>query len=240
MKPEIAQKIVSLNHQFYQSFANDFSETRARLQMGVLKVLERIPTGASVLDLGCGNGKVLLQLAKNDFQGTYLGADFSLELLNWAAADIPSGFQTEFRELDLTASSWDEVLPPTQFDVIICFATLHHIPSYPLRVSLCKNIREFLDDQGILYISAWQFIRSERLRKKILPWDTVNISEDEVDEGDYLLDWQRGGSGTRYVHLYSPEELSELAESSGFKVIESFDSDGEGGSLGLYQVWEPV
>lgn len=240
MKPEIAQKIVSLNQQFYQSFADDFSETRGRLQMGVLKVLERIPAKALVLDLGCGNGKVLLHLAQSDFKGTYLGADFSPGLLNWAAADIPAGFQADFLELDLTAPSWDGILPPTRFEIICCFATFHHIPSHPLRISLCRNIRKFIDDQGVLYISAWQFIRSERLRKKILPWDTVNISEDEVDEGDYLLDWQRGGSGTRYVHLYSPEELSELAESSGFKVVESFDSDGEGGNLGLYQVWEPV
>ena len=54
MKPEIAQKIVSLNHQFYQSFADDFSETRGRLQMGVLKVLERITTKAH--DLGTADG----------------------------------------------------------------------------------------------------------------------------------------------------------------------------------------
>ena len=240
MKPETARKIVTLNHQFYQSFADDFSETRGRLQMGVLKVLERIPPDSSVLDLGCGNGKVVLQLAVNDFQGTYLGADFSLGLLNWATKDMPEGFQAEFLELDLTAPSWDEILPPTRYDVICCFATFHHIPSHPLRVSLCNNIRKFLHDEGVLYISAWQFIRSERLKKKILPWDTVNISADEVDEGDYLLDWQRGGSGTRYVHLYTPEELSQLAESSSFKVVESFDSDGEGGNLGLYQVWEPV
>jgi len=240
MKPEIAQKIVALNHQFYQSFADDFSETRGRLQMGVLKILDRISEKASILDLGCGNGKVALHLVQNDFTGTYLGADFSLGLLNWASADIPTGFQADFRELDLTAPSWKEVLSPTQFDTILCFATFHHIPSHALRLSLCGNIRQYLNSKGVLYISAWQFNRSERLRKKILPWDTVNISADEVDEGDYLLDWQRGGSGTRYVHLYSPQELNLLAESSGFKIIESFDSDGEGGNLGLYQVWEPV
>ena len=208
--------------------------------MGVLKVLERIPPNASVLDLGCGNGKVVMQLAENDFQGTYLGADFSLGLLDWATKDMPEGFQSNFLELDLTSPNWDGVLPATQFEVICCFATFHHIPSQTMRLSLCSNIRKFIADRGILNISAWQFIKSERLKKKILPWESVNISKDEVDEGDYLLDWQRGGSGTRYVHLYNPEELSQLADSSGFKIVESFDSDGEGGNLGLYQVWEAV
>jgi len=208
--------------------------------MGVLKLLERIPPNASVLDLGCGNGKVVMQLADNDFQGTYLGADFSLGLLDWATRGMPEGFQADFLELDLTSPNWDGVLPPTQFEIICCFATFHHIPSQAMRSTLCSNIRKFIAERGILNISTWQFMRSERLKKKILPWDSVNISEDEVDEGDYLLDWQRGGSGTRYVHLYNPEELRWLADSSGFKIVESFDSDGEGGNLGLYQVWEAV
>jgi SAM-dependent methyltransferase len=240
MEPEIAQQLVALNHQFYQSFADDFSETRGRLQMGVVKVLERVPSKASVLDLGCGNGKVALQLAENDFKGTYLGADFSLGLLNWATADIPDSFKADFLVLDLTAAGWEGVLPPTLFDTVFCFATLHHIPSLKMRITLCQNIRRHIKDTGTLTISAWQFIRSERLKKKILPWETVNLSEDQVDADDFLLDWQRGGSGIRYVHLFNPAELNYLAETSGFKVIETFDSDGEGGNLGLYQVWEPV
>lgn len=239
MKPEIARKITDLNHQFYQSFATDFSETRSRLQIGVQKILDRIPHQSSVLDLGCGNGRVLLQLAKNGFKGSYLGADFSLGLLERAVQDIPPGLGADFLELDLTAPSWEGILPEAAYDVICCFATLHHIPSQEMRAGLCRKIRHYLADGGTLYLSVWQFIKSERLRKKILPWDTVGIREDQVDEGDYLLDWQRGGTGIRYVHLYNQTELHLLAEDSGFRVVESFDSDGEGGNLGLYQVWEP-
>lgn len=239
MRPEIAREIVNLNHQFYQSFAADFSETRERLQFGVIKVLERVPLSCSVMDLGCGNGNVAWQLAEKNFQGSYLGVDFSLGLLNWAVRDQPSSFQTEFLEFDLTSPSWEGILPFSAFDVICCFATLHHIPSREMRTSICRNMRKHIKDDGAVYLSVWQFIRSERLRKKILPWDTVGIRDDQVDEGDYLLDWRRGGEGTRYVHLFSPEELLGLAAGSGFKVIETFDSDGEGGNLGLYQVWEP-
>lgn len=240
MEPEIAQEIVNLNHQFYQSFATDFSETRGRLQQGVVKVLERIPTHASLVDLGCGNGNVSLQLAENGFQGSYLGLDFSLELLDQAARDQPADFIVHFLELDLTSPSWEEVLPPARFDVICCFATLHHIPSQELRARLCRNMRLYLADQGLVYLSVWQFLRSEKLKERILPWDTIGLQESQVDEGDYLLDWRRGGRGIRYVHLYRDEELRQLAESSGFRVIDSFDSDGEGGNLGLYQVWEAL
>ncbi len=169
MKPDIAKKIVALNHQFYQSFADDFSETRGRLQIGVLKILERIPPDSSVLDLGCGNGKVVMKLADNDFKGNYLGTDFSLELLECAKRDKPESFQANFLEMDLTAPNWNEILPPNRFDVILCFATLHHIPSQRIRVFLCNQIRQFLQNEGVLYISAWQFIRSERLKRKSCP-----------------------------------------------------------------------
>jgi SAM-dependent methyltransferase len=239
MKPEIAQKLVNLNHQIYQSFATDFSETRGRLQPGVIKVLDELPDVDSILDLGCGNGKVAFKLGESNFTGQYLGADFSLGLLDWAEKDLPANLKADFVELDLTSPSWEEILPSTQFDVIFCFATLHHIPGYKLRESICKNIRHHLDKEGKLYLSVWQFLHSERLRDRILPWDTIELSEAEVDKGDYLVDWRRGGRGIRYAHFYTREELDQLAQASGFKISKTFQSDGEGGILGLYQVWEP-
>ena len=58
-----------------------------------------------------------------------------------------------------------------------------------------------------------------------------------MDPGDYLLDWRSGGQGLRYVHHFSREELGALAAAYGFEVVETFESDGEGGRLGLYGVW---
>jgi SAM-dependent methyltransferase len=240
MRPEIAKKIVSLNHQFYQSFASDFSETRGRLQPGVLKILNELPEVESILDLGCGNGKVALHLAENKYQGTYLGVDFSLGLLDRAVKELPADLNANFIELDLTEQNWEGVLHPDQYEISFCFATLHHIPGYQMRESICRNIHRCLSKGGKLYLSVWQFLRSSRLKERILPWDTVDLSDNDVDEGDFLLDWRRGGFGIRYVHFYTAEELSQLASSCGFKIINSFDSDGEEGNLGLYQVWESV
>jgi hypothetical protein len=58
-----------------------------------------------------------------------------------------------------------------------------------------------------------------------------------MDPGDALLDWRSGGLGLRYVHHFTPDELSDLARDAGFSLEETFWSDGEGGRLGLYQVW---
>ncbi len=58
-----------------------------------------------------------------------------------------------------------------------------------------------------------------------------------MDENDYLLDWRSGGRGLRYVHHFNETELSKLAESSGFEIVETFYSDGKEGNLAVYQTW---
>ena len=78
MKSETAARILSLNHQFYQSFAEDFSETRQRLQPGVLQVVDRLPSESSILDVGlpdssraieCRTHILELQLGSNGVKG---------------------------------------------------------------------------------------------------------------------------------------------------------------------------
>lgn len=238
MKPEIAQKLIALNHQFYQKFSEEFSDTRLRLQPGVQKILERLPPNIRILDVGCGNGELARVLASNDFSGSYVGTDFSDNLLETARQGLPESFPADFYPLDITATHWREHLPSLQFDFIFCFATLHHIPSRALRTQIFENIRFRLKAGGKFIHSNWQFLNSERLKKRVQPWEKIDLSPSDVDEGDYLLDWRRGGYGLRYVHHFSPEELHTLAEETGFTVKETFFSDGKEGNLGLYQVWE--
>lgn len=238
MESKIARQILTLNYQFYQSFAGDFSETRSKLQPGVLSILKRLEPGISILDLGCGNGEIACQLAEEGYQGSYLGTDFSPALLREASRRFGGTFPAQFLSLDLTKPDWSMVLPAMTFEVVFCFAAFHHIPSQELRLSVCRNILHYLADGGRLYLSNWQFLKSERLKARILPWDQVGLDQEQVDEGDYLLDWRRGGPGIRYVHHFNLEELSWLAGETGFRILESFHSDGKEGNLSLYQVWE--
>ena len=218
----------------------DFSETRGRLQPGVVSLLNQIEPGATILDLGCGNGELACHLDEMGFTGSYLGTDFSPALLDEATRRYHGTFPAKFLVLDLTQPDWSLNLPEMTFDIVFCFAAFHHIPGEELRLKICQNIHQYLPIGGKLYLSNWQFLKSERLKARILPWDAIDLDEDQVDEGDYLLDWRRGGLGMRYVHQFSPEELSELAENSGFRILESFDSDGKEGNLSLYQVWEAL
>jgi hypothetical protein len=114
---------------------------------------------------------------------------------------------------------------------------LHHIPGEKLRLDILKTIHNLLAEGGRFIHSNWQFLNSPRLRQRVRKWSEVGLSESDVDEDDYLLDWRSGGTGLRYVHHFSEAELAELAESSGFEIVETFYSDGKEGNLGIYQVW---
>jgi len=243
--------LLDLNQQFYQTFALQFSATRQRLQPGVMQVLERIPKTAKILDIGSGNGALVRELLRRGYKGLYIGLDFSSEMLERARLLILSDSNAEdrqsnnpiFLQANLAAPDWNSAIntkeaPP--FDIVLAFAVLHHLPGESIRRDVLHKIHDLLDSQGRFIHSEWQFLNSPRLIARLQPWSDIGLSPADVDPGDYLLDWRRGGVGLRYVHLFTKDELENLAAETGFQVLESFYSDGSGGKLGLYQVWKRV
>jgi len=246
MHASIAEQLVALNRRFYTDFGESFSATRGRIQPGVRRVLDGLGKGERILDLGCGNGQLARALAAEGFHGTYLGLDFSAPLLA-AARSGSAGLSVTYRQLDLTAPDWeaemtrgpaDRSIPPACFDVIFAFAFLHHVPGHERRRGILQKVRSLLAPGGKFVHSEWQFLNSEKLQARIQPWDRAGLQAADVEPGDTLLDWRAGGTGLRYVHQFSEPELELLATESGFRVAESFYSDGQGGRLALYQFWE--
>jgi SAM-dependent methyltransferase len=237
MRPDVVETLIKLNHQFYQTFADEFSATRRRLQPGVQNILRSLSPEEQILDLGCGNGELYRELLRRNHQGRYVGLDFSDNLLKVARHRLPLDKKVAFFQKDITALNWDVGLLP-DFDVILAFAVLHHLPGVKLRLQTLRKIHTLLAPQGRFIHSNWQFLNSPRWHARIQPWGEVGLQNEDLDPNDYLLDWRRGGTGYRYIHHFSEAELENLAKETGFSVIETFYSDGKEGNLGLYQVWE--
>jgi SAM-dependent methyltransferase len=264
MEEPVIRKLLSINLEFYQTFAATFSATRSRLQPGVQRILDRLPTQINILEVGCGNGELARMLMNQGHRGVYIGLDFSSELLEIARASLTSSAEEQmkskdgekicgppnciFLQLDITSAGWEIVvrnqlkssISTERLNMIFAFSTLHHLPGKTNQYQTLTKFHNLLEDGGLLLHSNWQFLNSEKLRKRILPWSTIGIKQEDVDDGDYLLDWRRGGYGVRYVHHFNKEELSQMASRTGFQIVDSFLSDGEGGKLGLYQVWKKV
>jgi SAM-dependent methyltransferase len=247
MQEAIVQKLLAVNRQFYTDFASSFSATRQRLQPGVIRILNSLPLEGDILDLGCGNGELWRQLARQGYPGRYIGLDFSpglLEIARQSAASLLNGIPDAppplFLLANLASDAWPLSLPPPpqSYAVIFAFAALLHLPGVPLRKKVLLAIHQLLSEGGCLVHSEWQFLNSPRLRQRIQPWAEIGLQETDVDPGDYLLDWRSEGKGLRYVHHFKNTELSRLAEDCGFEIQDTFQSDGEGGRLSLYQVWK--
>ena len=180
--------------------------------------------------MGCGNGRLAHALDHAGYTLDYLGIDGSTEFITLARQSAINlhHLQARFVVSDITEAGWTNALSTqAQFDTVVALAVLHHIPSQELRVQVLCQLKSLLKTGGTLILSNWQFTRSERLRNKIVPWDTLGIDESALEANDFLLDWKRGGIGYRYVHLITPAEMESLADAAGLRLITQFDADAD-------------
>lgn len=251
MKEETIRQLLLINQRFYQSFGPAFSETRRRLQPGVERVLTNYLQPGNWLDIGCGNGVLGQRLANHGTRGSYLGLDFSDPFLEEAAQAASrlaphTGFDLNYAKADLLDDHWDRDLSEGSFDGVLAFAVLHHLPGMETRKRVIRQVRRLLKPGGLFIHSEWQFQNSAKLLARVQDWQTVGLTELDVEPGDTLLDWRhRPGmppteTGLRYVHLFNREELSHLANEDQFEIVDEFASDGASGNLALYQIWKKI
>lgn len=234
MRDEIITMLQNLNRDFYNQFAESFARSRAPSEPGLENIIDCIDAGDRVLDLGCGQGRLALLLPEGV---NYTGMDYSTEMLVVARKAVSD------RELDanfvlgnLMDDDWPAQVTRTPYDCIFLRAVLHHIPSYAHRIRLLKHAADTLSAGGLLVIANWQFLNIPRLKKRLIPWDQLKIAPEDVEPGDYLLDWQRDGYGIRYVHLVDDAETRQLARDAGLHVLQIYYADGHTNNLTLYAI----
>lgn len=242
MQPHTVAALLALNRQFYAEFGGEFAATRRSHPPGYDHILPYLKTATNVLDLGCGNGRLLAFLAQRGWTGRYAGVDSSERLLAEAAAVPVDGLliKAAFVHADLFDPEWSEGLQlGGPFDALVSLAVLHHIPGHANRAAFLARCARLLPPRRPLILSTWQFMTSERLRRRIVPWDRTEIKQEDLEPGDYLLGWGEGSPGARYCAAIDEAALIDMAAGAGLDAVLTFYSDGHEGSLNLYGVFEP-
>lgn len=229
MRTAVVAQLVALNRRFYEQLADPFAESRATPWPGFARLAAALPQPcARFLDVGCGDGRLGRYLLAAGAIEQYTGIDNSARLLALAEAQTAG----VFLQRDLSAPDALHGVGP--FDGMAALAVLHHIPGRRNRVRLLADLGRCLAADGRLIVANFQFLRSARLRRRVQAWSQLGLTADDVEPGDYLLDWQRGGHALRYLALIDGAEMADLASEAGLKLLDQFMSDGHSDDLNLY------
>lgn len=196
---------------FYNQAGVHFSRTRQKKYgsgsfnwVVTDQYLNRLKSGQSLLDIGCGNGKLVTGLPKGV---TYLGTDFSETLLSEARTLHP---EYEFRYGDvLDPKDWGEL---DSYDAIFCVAVLHHIPTRENQVSVLREIKKHLKANGFVFLTVWNLWQERFLQYHL---------ETHV-EVPYNKKWKR------YCVAYELPEMLQRCTDAGLEIEEIFYADRDG------------
>jgi tRNA (uracil-5-)-methyltransferase TRM9 len=221
MKEHAQKELLEVVKRNYDEIAADFSETRRKyLWPELLRLSENVRDGESVLDLGCGNGRLLM--AFSDCKIDYVGIDNSVKLIEKADEEHKAS-SAHFFVGDILRLSEIPVLSNKQFNYIFMVAVLHHIPSKELRVKLLKQAKEKLKENGKIILTVWNMWTQSRYREPIVKFALKKlIGASEYDFGDIVFGWGESKMSQRYYHAFRLKELEELAIEAGLQIVELY------------------
>jgi ubiquinone/menaquinone biosynthesis C-methylase UbiE len=145
---------------------------------------------SKVLDVGCGTGHAVLQLASIVSAGKACGIDVSPGMVEKASSKVPQ----ELKEIVefVQASSEDIPYPNGQFNHVLCTNSFHHYPD-PLRAL-------------------------GEMRRVLKPGGQIVIFENAPDLSWYTWVWDRilRVAETGHVRYYASWEIGQMLGQAGF------------------------
>jgi 2-polyprenyl-3-methyl-5-hydroxy-6-metoxy-1,4-benzoquinol methylase len=204
--------IIKSVQQMYDEIGSHFSRTRQKTydEDGspnwpvTTKYLKELKSGQTVLDIGCGNGRLVAGLPAGV---AYIGKDFSETLLAEARRLYPNH---EFAYGNVVEPEmWSQL---DRYDAIFCVAVLHHIPSRDQQLSVLSQAKKHLKRGGFMYLTVWNLWQEKFLQYHV----------DDHVEIPYDNKWKR------YCVAFDIRTMTDLVLDSGWDIQEMFYADHEG------------
>lgn len=192
----------------YNKVAGAFYDSRKQMHWPELdKMLAEVKSGQKVLDIGCGTGRVCVQLEEKGID--YFGIDISEAEIALAKKACPKGdFQT--------GSMMNLPYKNEEFDVVFHIAVLHHLLTKPERAKAVSEAFRVLKPGGQLNIMVmglwqkkyWKLFFSKQKGRASMPAQQRSL----VSFKDLFLPWSWKTPETvyRYYHAFSKPELKQL------------------------------
>jgi ubiquinone/menaquinone biosynthesis C-methylase UbiE len=174
---------------------HEFKKIPSQLSQDFLKKGSR-----KVLDLGSGSGRHLTKIKSGKM---YL-VDFSKEMLKLAEEKAnKQKIKAEFIQSDLSKLPFEDNF----FDYAISISSLHCLNPKNHEKTI-KELYRVMKPNSKTLIGVWNF-NSKRFNQK--------------KGKEKLINWQ--DKGQRYYYLFEEEEIHNLFEKTGFKIISTHNSE---------------
>jgi len=209
VKKNTAQQLLALSENKYNSHAQEFANTWPFFwrELGYLK--KYIRTNQSILDIGCGNGRLLDIIHKKGVQ--YTGIDSSKSLIE--IAQIQRGDKGKF----IHANALHLPFSNTSFDRIFSIAVLHHIPSKQFRTRFITEAYRALKPRGTLILTVWNLWQWRFFTTHLLFLFKKILGMSNLDFGDTILKFGQLKK-ERFIHAFTKKEIYSLLEKNGFRI----------------------
>lgn len=217
MHKRTKDKLLNVVKNNYKKIAQDFNITRHKeIWPELRKLAEAVKNGEKVLDVGCGNGRLLETFKEKQID--YLGVDNNEELINLAR----DNYSKEFLIGDILNL---HNIQDHHFDHIFCLAVLQHIPSKELRVQALQELKKKLKQNGHIIISNWNLWQGKH-RKIIYKFYLKKLlRQNKMDWGDIIFPWKNSQGekiSDRYYHAFSKRELRKLVKKVGLDIFDLY------------------
>ncbi len=206
-----------LNFNTYSAIAAHFHETRHYPWPPVAEFSKTISSQEKVIDLGCGNGRNIIQLAKKGCSVT--GMDTCTQLLEHARKKAAGAGILDRCDF-MMGNLLNLPIRNNYFDAVLFIASFHHLPTYEQRQRSLRELYRILNIGGRALISVWRRQQEDKIPLLEL-WENNSLFE----SGDVIIPWTSGNKKyPRYYHLFTADEFSELLIDSPLEVIRLFTS----------------
>ncbi|HOC96282.1 MAG TPA: class I SAM-dependent methyltransferase [bacterium] len=167
-----------------------------------------------ILDIGCGNGRLIKFLNELNLNYEYVGIDNSRMQIKNALKNFGNQKNVKFIEADALAIPFNN----NEFDLIFCIATFHHLPSFENKNNALREMRRVLKDGGLIFMTNWNLFQKKyilntikNLRNDFIPWKN--------NKGEILA--------SRYYYAFTKRELENIFLKNNFQILENNFSENK-------------
>ena len=193
----------------YNTISQEFSSSRVFPWEELQLFIPYLKDNFKILDLGCGNGRLIKILEENNCKIEYTGIDFSTELIKQAQESFP---KYTFKVKDMNNIDYEE----NSFNMVFMIASFHHLETKEERLELLKKINKWLKPGGYLFMTNWHLFQ-----KKYFKFLFKNIRKKKA-WNDFFIPWQtysqKGERLWRFYHSFTKRELENLLKKTNFKL----------------------